>query len=267
MNIKTGRFLRNKPAAAGLLIVVIVLCAAVFGPLVMKTSPYTIDVSGRLMPPSRGHWFGTDQLGRDLFARVVYGARLSMTVAFSVGFISGVLGLIIGLAGGVFMRFCDGIKSIPSMLLAIALMTALGAGVKNVIIALAVVNTPNMARLARSAALVVKEQTYIKAMRSLGASPARILFRHIAPNIISTVITQMTFTFASSIIAEASLSFLGAGTPPPEPSWGSILAEGQRTVFTAQWIVIFPGIVTAMTVLGFNLLGDGVRDILDPLSS
>ncbi|AEF84817.1 glutathione transport system permease protein GsiD [Treponema primitia ZAS-2] len=268
------KFLRNKQSVAGLVIVLIVLLAAIFGPIIIRTSPYTVDVSNQLKPPSAEHWFGTDILGRDVFTRVVYGARISMIVGLSTGILSGALGMIIGLYAShskvldnILMRICDGLKSIPSILLAIALMTALGADIKNVIISLAVVSTPSMAQIARSAALVVKEQTYIEAMKGVGARSRRILFRHIAPNIISPMIVQMTFVFASAIITEAALSFLGAGIPAPQPSWGSILSDGRGVIYQAQWLIVFPGIITALTVLGLNLFGDGMRDLLDPLSN
>lgn len=272
--LKIRKFLKNKQAVAGLAVVVLILFAALLGPLFIKTSPFAVDVVNRLKPPSAEHWFGTDTLGRDLFTRVVYGARISMFVGFSVGIISAVLGMVIGLYASynpfldnILMRFCDGLKSIPPILMAIALMTVLGADVKNVIISLAVVSTPNMGRLARSAALVVREQTYIEAMKCLGAKSRRILFRHIAPNIISPLIVQTTFVFASAIITEAALSFLGAGVPSPQPSWGSILSEGQSVIYTARWMILFPGLITALTVLGLNLFGDGMRDLLDPLSN
>ncbi|GHU93047.1 peptide ABC transporter permease [Spirochaetia bacterium] len=268
------KFLRNKQSVTGLLIVLIVLLAAIFGPMIIKTSPYTVTMADRLKPPSAEHWFGTDLLGRDVFTREIYGARISMIVGFSTGLISGVLGMIIGLYAScnraldnILMRICDGLKAIPSILLAIALMTALGADIKNVIISLVVVNTPNMGQIARSAALVVKEQTYIEAMKGVGAGHSRILFRHIAPNIISPMIVQMTFAFAAAIITEAALSFLGAGVPAPEPSWGSILSEGRGVIYQAQWMIVFPGIITAVTVLGLNLLGEGMRELLDPLSN
>jgi len=269
--LKLRKFLHNRQSVMGLVIFVVVLLVAIFAPLIARQSPYAVDVAHRLQAPSKAHWFGTDSLGRDLFSRVVYGARISMTVGFSVGLISGFLGLVIGLYSSVsstmdsiMMRICDGLKAIPSILLAIALMTALGADIKNVIISLAVVSTPNMARLARSSALVIKEQTYIEAMRGLGAGTQRILWKHIAPNILSPLIIQMTFVFATAIITEAALSFLGAGVPAPEPSWGAILSEGRTVIYNAQWMIIFPGIVTALTVLGLNLFGDGLRDLLDP---
>lgn len=271
--LKIRKFLRNRQAVAGLVIVVLILLVALFAPLIATKSPYAVNVADRLKPPSAEYLFGTDSLGRDVFSRVVYGARISMTVGFSVGLISGFLGMVIGLysslnrtADSILMRICDGLKAIPSILLAIALMTALGADIKNVIISLAVVSTPNMARLARSSALVIKEQTYIEAMKGLGSRTQRILWKHIAPNILSPLIVQMTFAFASAIITEAALSFLGAGVPAPEPSWGSILSEGRTVIYNAQWMIVFPGIVTALTVLGLNLFGDGLRDLLDPKS-
>lgn len=170
-------------------------------------------------------------------------------------------------ADNIIMRICDGLKAIPSTLLAITLMAVLGADIKNVILALTVVNVPAMARLARGRALVIREQTYIEAMRCLGASKMRIIWRHMAPNIISPIIVQVTFVFASAIITEAALSFLGAGVPAPQPSWGNILNEGKGVIYQAWWMVFFPGVFTALTVLGLNLLGDGVRDFIDPASA
>lgn len=268
------KFMRNKQSVAGLAIVAVVLFIAIFSPLIGGVSPTTADVAHRLEGPSGTHWFGTDALGRDVYSRVINGTRISMIVGISVGLISGILGMIIGLYASanavldnILMRICDGLKAIPSILLAIFLMTVLGADIRNVIISLAVVNTPNMARLARSAALVAREQTYVEAMRALGAGSGRILWGHIAPNILSPVIVQMTFVFASSIITEAALSFLGAGVPPPAPSWGSILSEGRSVIYTAWWMIAFPGIFTALSVLGLNLFGDGLRDLLDPLTN
>jgi peptide/nickel transport system permease protein len=200
----------------------------------------------------------------------VYGARISMTVGFSSALISGFLGLVIGLYSSVsstmdsiMMRICDGLKAIPSILLAIALMTALGADIKNVIISLAVVSTPNMARLARSSLWSSRSRRTSRRCVA-GCGTQRILWKHIAPNILSPLIIQMTFVFATAIITEAALSFLGAGVPAPEPSWGAILSEGRTVIYNAQWMIIFPGIVTALTVLGLNLFGDGLRDLLDP---
>lgn len=272
--IQIRKFMGNRASVFGLLVVVIILVLAVFAPLISPYDPLTLDVANRLKGCSSEHWFGTDTMGRDVFARVLYGARISLIVGFTVGITSGLLGLMIGLYAStnkvldnVLMRICDGLKAIPSTLLAITLMAVLGADVKNVIISLIVVNVPNMARLARSQAMVVREQTYVEAMYCLGAKKARILWKHIAPNILSPLIVQVTFVFASAIITEAALSFLGAGVPAPAPSWGNILNEGKGVIYNAWWMVVFPGIFTALTVLGLNLLGDGVRDFLDPRSN
>lgn len=271
--LQLHKFLRNRMSVVGLVIVIVMLTLAILAPVIAQCDPLTIDMKVRLKAPNAVHWFGTDSMGRDLFARVLYGARISMFVGFTVGIISGLFGMMLGLYAStnpyldnILMRFCDGLKAIPSTLLAITLMTVLGADIKNVIIALTVVNTPSMARLARGSALVAREQTYVEAMRCLGASKSRILWKHIAPNILSPIIVQMTFVFASSIITEAALSFLGAGVPAPAPSWGNILNEGKSVIYNAWWMIVFPGTFTALSVLGLNLLGDGIRDMLDPLS-
>lgn len=271
--IQARKFLSNKLSVVGLVLVAVMVTMALLAPMIAQCDPLEINMKVRLKGPSMEHWFGTDSMGRDLFARVLYGARISMFVGFTVGTIAGLTGMVLGLYAStnkyldnVLMRFCDGLKAIPSTLLAITLMTVLGADIKNVIIALTIVNTPSMARLARGQALVAREQTYVEAMRCLGASKTRILWKHIAPNIISPIIVQMTFVFASSIITEAALSFLGAGVPAPAPSWGNILNEGKNVIYNAWWMIVFPGAFTALSVLGLNLLGDGIRDILDPLS-
>lgn len=272
--IRLRRFTRNRASVFGLLVVVIMLLLAALAPVICQYDPLALDVANRLKGLSSTHWFGTDSMGRDVFARVLYGARISLLVGFSAGITAGGLGLVIGLyastgkaADNILMRICDGLKAIPSTLLAITMMAVLGADLKNVIISLIIVNVPSMARLARGQALVVKEQTYIEAMRCLGAPKSRILWRHIAPNILSPLIVQMTFVFASAIITEAALSFLGAGVPAPAPSWGNILNEGKMVIYNAWWMVVFPGVFTALTVLGLNLLGDGIRDFIDPMSS
>jgi peptide/nickel transport system permease protein len=268
------KFTRNISAAIGLILITLCVLTAVFAPQIAGKSPYTADVANRLKPPSQEHLFGTDTIGRDLFSRVIYGARISMIVGFSVSVISGVLGMIIGLYASfnrhldaVLMRICDGLKAIPATLLAIMLMAVMGADIGNVIISLVIVSIPSMAVMSRSTALVIREQTYVEAMRCLGAGSNRIIWKHIAPNIVSSIIVQITFFFASSIITEAALSFLGAGVPAPIPSWGSILNEGKNVIFNAWWMTVFPGIFTALAVLGLNLFGDGLRDILDPMTN
>ena len=269
--IKLRRLFRNRLSMLGAIIVLLMIIIAVAAPLIAPQDPYAITVANRLLPPSPAHWFGTDSMGEDVFSRVIYGARISMMVGFCVSVLAGVVGMLLGLYAStnkildnILMRICDGLKSIPSMLFAICLMTILGADVKNVIFSLAITSIPNMARIARSEALVVREQTYIEALRSMGASESRILWRHIMPNIISPVIVQMTFVFASSIIQEAALSFLGAGVPAGDPSWGSILSDGKNYIYNSWWLIVFPGIFTIVSVLGFNLFGDGLRDFFDP---
>lgn len=269
--IKLRRLFRNRLSMLGAIIVLLMIIIAVAAPLIAPQDPYAITVANRLLPPSHAHWFGTDSMREDVFSRVIYGARISMMVGFCVSVLAGVVGMLLGLYAStnkildnILMRICDGLKSIPSMLFAICLMTILGADVKNVIFSLAITSIPNMARIARSEALVVREQTYIEALRSMGASESRILWRHIMPNIISPVIVQMTFVFASSIIQEAALSFLGAGVPAGDPSWGSILSDGKNYIYNSWWLIVFPGIFTIVSVLGFNLFGDGLRDFFDP---
>ncbi len=272
--LRIRRFTKNKAAVFGLIVVLLVIVLAILAPVLTSYDPLALDTVNRLKPCSAAHLFGTDTMGRDVFTRVLYGARISLTVGFLVGILSGFLGMVLGLyastnaaADNIIMRICDGLKAIPSTLLAITLMAVLGADIKNVILALTVVNVPAMARLARGRALVIREQTYIEAMRCLGASKMRIIWRHMAPNIISPIIVQVTFVFASAIITEAALSFLGAGVPAPQPSWGNILNEGKGVIYQAWWMVFFPGVFTALTVLGLNLLGDGVRDFIDPASA
>ena len=274
MRIRLKKFTSNRASVFGLAVVGVVVAMALCAPLIAAHDPLEMNTADRLKGISSLNWFGTDSMGRDVFSRVLYGARISLTVGFSVGIVSGFLGLMIGLyastsriVDNILMRVCDGLKAIPSTLLAITMMAVLGADIQNVIISLVVVNIPNMARLARSQALVVKEQTYIEAMKCLGSSQKRILWVHVVPNILSPMIVQMTFVFASSIITESALSFLGAGVPAPAPSWGNILKEGKNVIYTAWWMVLFPGAFTALTVLGLNLMGDGVRDLMDPKSN
>ncbi len=272
-DIRIKAFTKNKLSIIGLVIILLLIVLAIIAPLITRFDPYEVNVVDRLLTPSGTHWFGTDELGRDVYTRVIYGIRISLIVGFSVSAISGILGMIIGLYAcynsifdNILMRICDGLRAIPSTLLAICLMAVMGADIKNVIIALSIVNTPAIARIARAAALTSREQTYIEAMHCLGASATRILWRHIAPNTLTPVIVQMTFVFATAIISEAALSFLGAGVPIPLPSWGSILNEGKMYIFTAWWLIVFPGIFTSVSVLGLNLFGDGLRDLLDPLT-
>lgn len=270
-NIIVRRFLSNRMAVTGCALLSIIFLLALFAPLLATQPPLEMKVTDRLKAPSAAHWFGTDEFGRDVYSRVVYGSRISIAVGLSVVLISSVFGLILGLYSAYYrqldnliMRVVDGLMAFPAVLLAIAIMAALGPKVENVIISISVVYIPTVARTVRSAALVVREQTYIEAIRALGGKPWRIIWRHIAPNCLSPLIVQATFIFAYAVIIEASLSFLGAGTPPPQPSWGNILSDGRTLIRQAWWIMVFPGVAIVMTVLGLNLIGDGLRDLLDP---
>ncbi|MGF9800953.1 ABC transporter permease [Brevibacillus agri] len=265
------RFLANRLAVTGTVLVSCIALVCLLAPLLTSYDPLEMKVQDRLKPPGADHWFGTDEFGRDIFSRVVYGSRISMCVGFSVVLVTSALGLVFGLYSAyyrrldnVLMRINDGLMAFPAILLAIAIMAALGPKMSNVIIALSVVYTPAVARAVRSAAITVREQTYIEAIRALGGKSWRIIWLHIAPNCLSPLIVQATFIFAYAVIIEASLSFLGAGTPPPEPSWGNILNDGRTLMKQAWWMTVFPGIAIMVTVLGLNLLGDGLRDLLDP---
>lgn len=267
-------FLKNKLGVLGLVITIMMILIAILGPLFTTGTPYDINSIQRLMPPSADHIFGTDTLGRDLFTRVIYGLRVSMTVGFLTAILSFILGSLLGIIAGYFtflddiiMRICDGLMAIPAILMAIVMMAALGATIVNVIISLVVVYTPRVARIARAMTLSVKEQTYIEAIQSQGASWIRILYFHILPNILSPVIVQTTYIFAASIIIEAALSFLGAGVPAPDPSLGNILLDAKGVIFRSWWMTAFPGMFMILIVFGVNVLGDGLRDLLDPLSN
>ena len=268
------KFFHNRLAVTGSLITFTMLFLAIFAPVLAPQGPLDMTVADRLQAPSAAHLFGTDTVGRDLFTRILYGARVSMTIGFFVGIITMVVGMILGLLASyykvldeILMRICDGLNAIPSTLLAIAFMSALGASIVNVIVSLSIVSIPRMARIARSSAIVVKEQTYIEAVSAAGAKPLHIIFRHMAPNILSPVIVQASYVFANAIITEAALSFLGVGVPVPEPSWGNILYEGKDVIYNAWWMIVYPAVFTAVTVFGLNLFGDGLRDLLDPHTS
>ncbi|RST58125.1 ABC transporter permease [Siminovitchia terrae] len=265
------RFFSNNSMMIGLIILSFLIIICLVGPSITSYTPFEMDVEKRLNGPNSTYLLGTDNYGRDLLTRIIYGARVSMGVGFLVAFITSVLGVIMGLYASyykaldhILMRISDGLIAIPGILFAIALMAALGPRTENVVLALSIVFTPYVARVVRSAALVVKEQTYIEAMKAQGASSTRIIWRHIAPNVLSPLIVQATFIFADTIITEAGLSFLGAGVPTPNPSWGNILYDGKLVIFNAWWMTVFPGIMIIMAVIGLNLLGDGIRDIMDP---
>jgi peptide/nickel transport system permease protein len=269
------RLLRgNRMIGIGMTLIILVFGFAVLVPLLSPYAPNGVAARDRLLPPSALHWFGTDHLGRDLLARVGHGAVVSLTVGASVALVTALLGMIVGLYSAyyswvdhILMRVCDALMAFPSILLAIAIMAAFGPDLTNVIIAMVIVFLPAMSRTIRSAALVVREQTYIEAIRSLGGGSNRVIWLHIAPNVLSPLITQGTYIFAEAIIVEAALSFLGVGVPAPDPSWGNILHDGKQFIFNAWWITVFPGAFIILAVLSLNLFGDGLRDALDPHTS
>lgn len=273
-DLNTRKFFQNKLVVLGAFVVLLMAIVAVAAPLIAPYDPLEQAKRARLLAPCAEYLCGTDKLGRDVLSRIIYGTRSSMIVGLSVGFGSMIIGMTIGLYAAyykvldsILMRICDGLSAIPSTLLAIALMAVLGQGITNVILALCIVYVPRMARITRSSALVVKEQTYIEALRSQGASSFRIIWRHIAPNILSAVIVQASYNFANSIITEAALSFLGVGIAAPTPSWGNMLSEGREVITKAWWMVVFPAAATAVSVMGTNIFGDGLRDLLDPHSN
>ena len=269
--IRREQFFSNKGMVIGMVVFAIIVLSAIFIPMFNGVDPDAMDVVNRLKPPSAEHIFGTDEFGRDLFTRVLYGARSSLTVGCAVAIMACFFGTVIGIyasyfkvADAVLMRICEGLTAIPGILLAIALMAALGASNTNVIIALTIVYTPSVARVVRSSALVAKGRLYVEAAKVQGASAGRILGKLILPNVISPLTVQASYIFAQAIISEASLSFLGAGIPAPAASWGNILQSSKSVLSKSPWPMVFPGLAVVLCVLSLNLLGDGLRDYLDP---
>lgn len=265
-------FYKNRLALAGLGIVGFFIMIAILAPIIAPYSFKEQVLTDRMLPPSSDHWFGTDDFGRDIFSRIVYGARISLWVGFFSVLGSVVFGTILGIVAGYYGRWIDSLISrifdimlaFPSILLAIAVVAILGPSLQNALIAIAVINIPNFGRLVRSKVLSVKQEEYIMAARAVGMKDTRILFRHILPNSISPVIVQATLAIATSIIEAAALGFLGMGAQAPTPEWGKMLADSKNYITQAPWTLFFPGIAIMLTVLGFNLMGDGLRDVLDP---
>jgi peptide/nickel transport system permease protein len=265
------RLRRGRLIILGAFLTIVPLMAGVLAPWVAPDSPGHLDPMIRLAAPSASHLFGTDELGRDLLTQVMYGARLSLIVGLLVVVLSTVIGTLFGLSAGylrkldaLIMRTMDGLLALPDLLLAIALMAALGPNIANVVLALGIVYTPRIARLVRGSVLVVRELEYVQAARALGVTAPRTMLRHVLPSSVSPLTVQATFVFAFSILSEAALSFLGVGVPPYIASWGNILAGGRQFMVEAPWVTMFPGLAIVVTVLGINLLGDGLRDVLDP---
>jgi peptide/nickel transport system permease protein len=265
----------NRLAAAGLVLVAVFVMFALFAPWIAPQGPSAIDLPSRLQPPSAAHWFGTDELGRDILSRVIYGARISMLVGSSVVAGSLLLGLILGSIAGYYGGWADKLFSVvlmnaflsfPGILLAIAFVAFLGPGITNLILALCIGGWVGYARLVRAQVLGVKEKEFVEAARALGASNWRIVTRHILPNIIQPVIVQAAIGMAGAVLAEATMSFLGLGVPPPTASWGSMLNDGRAHLFDAPHLVLFPALAVMLAVLSFNFIGDALRDFLDPRS-
>ena len=255
----------------GAAIVFLLLVAALAAPLLSPIDPMAMRVRVRFRPPEWDFPFGTDRFGRDVYTRVLYGARISLWIGLGTTLLSGLVGAAVGVIAAQFraldaplMRVMDALMAFPAILLAIGLAAALGSGINNLIIALAVAYMPRTARLVRASALVVRELEFVDAARVAGAGHLRIMLRHLLPNCMGPLLVQLTFVFAYAILAEAALSFLGIGVPPPAPSWGNIVAEGRDFAVESWWIMLFPGLAISVATLGMNLLGDGLRDVLDP---
>jgi peptide/nickel transport system permease protein len=262
---------RHPTIFAGGLLMAIIIGIAIFAPWLGTVDPTALAPARRTRPPSAQYWFGSDMLGRDVYSRVLYGSRISLEVGFAVALVASVVGMFIGLTAGfvrfidnVVMRVMDGLQSIPGILLAIALMALTRASVQNVIFAISVTQVPPVSRLVRSVVLSLREQPYVEAAVAAGTRAPMIIIKHILPNTLAPVIVQATFICASAMLTEAALSFIGAGTPPIIPSWGNIMAEGRALWQVKPYIVFFPAAFLSVTVLAINLLGDGLRDAIDP---
>ena len=265
------RLMAHRSFRIGLALVMLLVIAAVVGPWLRGIEPTAMSIRFRFRAPSERFPFGTDGFGRDVLSRVLHGARLSLTIGLCVCLISGLAGTAIGVAAGHFrwldswlMRGMDALMAFPAILLAIGIGAALGPQATSVIVALGVAYVPRTARIVRAAVLVIRETEYIEAARVAGAGHLRIILRHLLPNCLGPLVVQMSFVFAYAILAEATLSFLGIGPAPPAPSWGNIIAEGRDHSVEAWWIMLFPGLAISLAALGMNLLGDGLRDVLDP---
>lgn len=267
------RLFRNKLAILGFIVVILLIGISIFAPLIATHAPNAVDVANTfLQPGENGHILGTDNYGRDLFSRIVFGSRISLIASLSAVAIGGLVGITLGLISGYvggwldsfIMRIMDGFSAFPFILLAIFLMTIFGQGLGNVILAIGIGNVPGFTRIVRGQVLAVKEEEYVEVLNSLGASNRRILFLHIFPNAVAPIVVHATSSIAGAIISEATLSFLGLGVAPPTPSWGSILNEGRNYLVLNPEIATYSGLAILITVLGINILGDGIRDALDP---
>ena len=268
------RLKKNKTAVAALIFICILVILAIFADVIAdyKTVVIKNNVSQRLQPPSKEHWFGTDGYGRDVFARIVHGARTSLQIGIITTLMSVAGGVIVGSVSGyyggivdsIIMRICDVFMSIPAMLLAMATVAALGQGLFNLMIALTIASVPGFARIMRSQILTIRESEYVEAARASGQSDSAIIFQHIIPNAIGPLIVQATLTVASAILSAAGLSYVGLGVEPPQPEWGAMLSEAREYMRQKTYLLLFPGAFIILTALSFNLFGDGLRDAMDP---
>jgi peptide/nickel transport system permease protein len=269
--LRLVEFSRHNPTVVGGAAVLATMAILALLAPYISADPIEINPIERLRPPSLQHPFGTDNLGRDIFSRTLHGGRISLIVGLSVAVLTALIGLVIGLMSGyiravdaVMMRIMDGLMAIPEILLAISLMAISSASIRNVIIAITIPEVPRVARLVRSIVLTIREQPFIEAAVSIGTGLPKILFRHVLPNTIAPLMVTATYAFASAVITESLLGFIGAGTPPEIPSWGNIMADGRTYFEIAPWIIFFPGAFLTLTVLAVNIMGDGLRDMLDP---
>ncbi len=265
------RLLRHRSFMLGFCLFLVVVLAALLAPLIAPGEPNRTAIRVRFREPDAQFWFGTDNLGRNLWTRVIYGARMSLWIGFGVVFFNAMFGIVLGAVAGYFsrldgplMRLADALMAFPPILLAIGIAAVLGPSDWTAIIALSIVYIPRTARIVRASVLVVREMEYVQAAVALGANDFRILLRHVMPNCMAPLIVQLSFIFAYAILTEAILSFLGLGAPPTIPSWGNMISDGRTYIREAWWLTAIPGIAIAFTVLGLNLLGDGLRDVLDP---
>lgn len=266
-----ARLFHHRSFLIGCALVLAIVLVAGFADLIAPFDPLKSNVRARLRPPDSTYWFGTDHFGRDILSRVIYGSRISLTIGAWTVVVTGFFGTLIGAVAGYFraldnpiMRLMDALMAFPAILLAITVSAVLGASVPNVIIALSIATTPHTARIVRASVLVVRELEFVEAARALGATETRVLFRHVLVNALGPLIVRLTYVFAVAILAEAALSFIGVGPPPPTPSFGGIIAQGRDFMAEAPWITLYPGLAIIVSVLGLNLLGDGLRDVLDP---
>ena len=263
--------IQRRSVLFGLIVLFIIGFFAIFAPWISSIDPNSIAVRSRLLPPGAEYWLGTDELGRDIFTRLIYAGRVSLSVGVGVAIIASSIGVVMGLTSGFFKRLdapisriTDAMMAFPDILLAISLVAVLGGSVSNVIIALSIVYAPRVARIVRASTLVIRELPYVEAARALGVGTPTILFSHILRNIMSPIIVQATFIFAYSMLSEAGLSFLGVGVDPSTPTWGTMISNGRQYIDVASWMIVCPGVAITMCVLSLQIAGDGLRDALDP---